>query len=105
VRVVGGDFGPDFAASAERLASVFYDRGVPASGPKSPPTTRTQWATRASCTSGSRRVAWISGQAVTEDDRARLRELAGFARARLPALLAEWNGRFAAWPETAVAVA
>ena len=36
---------------------------------------------------------------LTEDDRARLRELAGFARERLPALLAEWNGRFAAWPE------
>ncbi|KMO12966.1 globin-coupled sensor protein [Methylobacterium platani] len=30
VRVVSGDFGPDFTASAERLASVFYDRGVPA---------------------------------------------------------------------------
>ncbi|KTS37226.1 hypothetical protein NS228_19600 [Methylobacterium indicum] len=30
VRVVSGDFGPDFAASAERLASVFYGRGVPA---------------------------------------------------------------------------
>ncbi|AWN46431.1 chemotaxis protein [Methylobacterium terrae] len=29
VRVVSGDFGPDFTASAERLASVFYDRGVP----------------------------------------------------------------------------
>ncbi|MGE7413289.1 methyl-accepting chemotaxis protein [Methylobacterium tarhaniae] len=30
VRVVGGDFGPDFTASAERLASVFYARRVPA---------------------------------------------------------------------------
>ncbi|KMO40723.1 hypothetical protein VQ02_07085 [Methylobacterium variabile] len=29
VRVVSGDFGPAFTASAERLASVFYDRRVP----------------------------------------------------------------------------
>ncbi|PIK72627.1 chemotaxis protein, partial [Methylobacterium frigidaeris] len=36
---------------------------------------------------------------LTQDDLARLRSLAGFARERLPGLLAEWNARFAAWPE------
>ncbi|GJD51172.1 hypothetical protein OPKNFCMD_3924 [Methylobacterium crusticola] len=30
VRAAGGDFGPAFLASAERLASLFYEHGVPA---------------------------------------------------------------------------
>ncbi|UHC16951.1 globin-coupled sensor protein [Methylobacterium currus] len=36
---------------------------------------------------------------LTEDDLTRLRGLAGFARERLPGLLAEWNARFGDWPE------
>ncbi|TNC15971.1 chemotaxis protein [Methylobacterium terricola] len=44
----------------------------------------------------SRRFATFG---LTEDDLARLRGLAGFARERLPGLLAEWNARFATWPE------
>ncbi|MGX7706026.1 methyl-accepting chemotaxis protein [Methylobacterium sp. Gmos1] len=44
----------------------------------------------------SRRFATFG---LTEDDRARLRGLAGFARERLPGLLSEWNARFGDWPE------
>ncbi|TGE02294.1 globin-coupled sensor protein [Methylobacterium nonmethylotrophicum] len=36
---------------------------------------------------------------LTDDDLGRLRGLAGFARERLPELLAAWNARFAEWPE------
>ncbi|AWN52863.1 globin-coupled sensor protein [Methylobacterium sp. 17Sr1-1] len=44
----------------------------------------------------SRRFATFG---LTEDDRTRLRGLAGFARERLPGLLAAWNARFGDWPE------
>ncbi len=36
---------------------------------------------------------------LTDDDVVRLRSLGGFARERLPGLLADWNARFADWPE------